>query len=148
WREIQRWMSDCWNRPIWCWRARLLADPSNPLGLDDEDHQALVAFVEENGLEALCKHNWNAKGYAYIDPVKDVTSDKIALAEGLESLRRFSVRRHGVDWPVLMKEIVEDRVLAIRYAHEAAQALNAELKLEGPGIEITWRDRGRNQGTG
>lgn len=140
WREIHRWMADCWHRPIWSWRARLLADESNPLKIDAADHAVLVAFVADNGLEALCNHKWNAKGYDYIEPVKDATADKIQLAEGLTSLRRFSVRRHGVDWPVLMKEIVDDRALAIRYAHEAAQTLNAELKLVGPGIEITWRD--------
>lgn len=135
WREIHRWMSDCWHRPIWSWRARLLAADGNPLGIPDQEHRELQAFVAAQGLELLTKHNWNAKGYEYIEPVKDVTSDKIALAEGLTSLRRFSVKRHGVDWPVLMKEIISDRALAIRTAHEAAQELSNDL-----GIEISWRD--------
>jgi capsid protein len=108
-----------WHAPVYQWKVRQWAS-ENP---------KLAAFVAKDpgNLAKLLKHGWNFTGWENPDPVTDATVNRIEVGEGLTSHRRFSAKRHGVDWEVLQDEIIEDRFGARRKACLKARELNTEF---------------------
>jgi lambda family phage portal protein len=109
WRAIQQDFIDAWRRPMYrAWiETALLA---GALALPSRDPRRYQAV----------KHS--ARGWAWIDPLKEVTAAKIAIAEGLTSRTRVLAEK-GDDFETIMNE----------QAHEAEVAAAKGLKIESAG---------------
>jgi capsid protein len=97
--EILDWFSMQWHRPFWRWKV---------LTWLDQGDAELLRFVNTFGdadeaREKLLNHAWEGRGERYIEPVKDASADAIQLHNSLTSRRRWSRRRHGVDWDTLAR---------------------------------------------
>ena len=91
---------------------------------------------------ALFAHKWNGRGWAYIDPQKDATADKMRLENMLVSPRDLATER-GYDFDEITAETVEDNSKAIGMAQKEAARLSTK---DAP---ISWREvLGRSTPTG
>jgi capsid protein len=57
------------------------------------------------------KHEWIAPGWSWIDPVKEVNANKIALQTGQDTLSRICAER-GLDWKEVMQQMAREAKLA------------------------------------
>jgi hypothetical protein len=79
-------------------------------------------------------HEWTFPSWPYIQPVEDITADMLETRNAQNSSRRVQARR-GRDWDVVSQEIIEDNVLILRQAMEAAAVLQQEFDQT-----IDWRE--------
>lgn len=101
----------------------------------DED-KALRAAAAKMGKDAF-KHIWHPQAWQYIEPVKDAQGDLLQVRNGLVSPRRIQAK-NGRRWDVIARETIEDNMLAITKAKQAAEELNKEF--EGDGQPVHWRE--------
>ncbi len=123
-RDMQTWMVNFHNRPIYMWRMRYLiaTDP-------------FVAAAYAKIGDKIFQHRWNAPSWAYIQPLDDASADLLRVQNGLISPRRLHAER-GRDWEEIYTETVEDNGWAIAAALKRAEELNKEF----PGANIHWRE--------
>jgi lambda family phage portal protein len=57
------------------------------------------------------KHEWIAPGWSWIDPVKEVNANRIALQTGQDTLARICAER-GLDWRDVMNQMAKEQKLA------------------------------------
>ena len=74
-------------------------------------------------LESTLVYKWNVREYKYLDPQKQSSSDKIALANGTTSRRRIAMR-DGNDIDEILDELAEEqqRINEIQGGDNAGQA--------------------------
>lgn len=123
-RQLQRWLVGRYHVPVYMWKVRqwAAADP------------AIARAGRRSGVK-LFGHEWNPPSWAYIEPNKDATADKLRLDNNLTSPRRRAAER-GLDWDDLTTETVEDRAQLIEKAIDRAR----RTKEKYPEAEVTWRD--------
>jgi len=123
-REKQRWLANGVCRPLYLWKLRQWAveDP------------ALSRMLGKNPNSK--RHRWNPATWPYIEPLKDAQADSHRLEKRLTSPRRLQMER-GRDWEEVAAEIVEDNVLAVVMAKEAAKQVNEQIKDDDP---VSWRE--------
>lgn len=63
-----------------------------------------------NNQERYLKHTWNTSGWDWIDPVKEVTANRIALKTNQETMATICARS-GMDW----KEVLGQRAIELAY---------------------------------
>jgi capsid protein len=122
-REIQRDLINQLHRPVWRWRVRTLASKSS----------ALRKMIGNN--PNWLKHEWQRPSFAYIEPEKDAKADDVQQSRFLNSFRRLHGNR-GQEFDEVADEMIGDRTLLVKLAHEA----QAQLREEYPESDVTWRD--------
>lgn len=120
----QKWFTNRFHRPIYEWKIRQFA----------ADDPALRAAMARYGKDYFA-HRWSKPKWPYIDPLKDAAADLMRLRNGMTSPRRYHADQ-GEDWPVMVREIVEDNTLAIMSAKRAAEAINKKY----PDQPVHWRE--------
>jgi capsid protein len=120
-RDMQEIVADSIYTPAYRWQIRRWA-------MHDK---SIARRLEE---PALFRHKFNGPRWAYIEPFKDAQADVLRLAKGLTSIRAWCAERHGMDHKAYLAQVMEDRALYVRHAHEAADKLQTE------GIDVTWRE--------
>ena len=126
-QELQRWLIESFHTPVYRWKVRQWAS-------DDPALRAAIQRAEAaSGVDPF-GHVWHAQEWPYIEPTQDAMGDILIERNLLSSPRRVKARR-GLDYEDVTTEIVDDRALLIRKAHDKAKKLNAEL-----GLELTWQD--------
>lgn len=125
WRRLQSGIKNQFHTPFfkwWVW-TRAAMDPAI----------AVAAAKSTVNLEA---HQWNTPIWSYIEPKADAEGDILRLQNNLTSPRRLHGER-GAPWETIARESVDDYLLAIRYAKQAATKLNAEFPEDTP---VHWRE--------
>lgn len=59
--------------------------------------------------EKYLKHSWNTSGWDWIDPVKEVRANKIAIESNQETLATVCAKS-GMDWKELIKQRAAEAV--------------------------------------
>jgi capsid protein len=124
-QDLQRWMIGVFHAPVYRWKIRQWLQ---------EDPTSLLARAADRGVDVF-RHRWTPPAWEYIEPLKDASADLLQVRNALTSQRRRCARR-GIDWDDLSTEIVEDNVLLVTKAHQAAEKLNNKF----PGLAVSWRE--------
>ena len=98
--------------------------------------EPLLAEAVARGVNVF-RHAWHPPTWPYIEPLKDATADVVRLKSALISPRRRSAER-GIDWNVLVDEIVADNEYAITKARDAARRLNSSAVEDEE--RVHWRE--------
>ena len=94
--------------------------------LEDDDELAdLVLKAKVNPFE----YTFQSPGFPYVDPLKDVMADALAIASNLISPSEAVARQGGV-YSEVIRQKIEDMALAILLAIEAAQEITDKTKVE------------------
>ena len=125
-RVMQSELVETKHKPDYIWKVRqwLAEDPR------------LERLARKEGVN-IFKHRFKAKGYGYIEPVKDATADLIRSANTLTSPRRLSDEK-GEDWDDITTESVEDRAMLIEKAIVKAEEINGKFPNANP--KVSWRE--------
>ena len=123
WRRNQATMIKKYINPIYRWRVRAALNSS----------RAIRAAAARQGAN-LYAANYNPPTWPYIQPLQDAKADELKADKWLNSRRRIQAERGRV-WADLAGEIVDDNVLLIRHAIDAATKINDET-----GAGLTWLD--------
>lgn len=136
WLEIQRWLIQSFHTPVYKWKVRQWEadDPVLRRTIQEQENVRPRA----GGIDAF-GHVWHPAGWPYIEPTQDATGDLIQIRNLLTSPRRLAARR-GIDYEDLLGECIEDRILMIEVAQDAADKLNARNKSREGWTQLTWRD--------
>lgn len=123
--RIQNKIVSQFHIPVWKWLVtRWAAD----MGLD-------ALGMLQSG--ELFRHKWIRPAWRYLDPLKDVQADKLALDNRLKSPSGLAGER-GMDYNDMLAEIIRDNGLAIESAVKMAIKLMDTFKDVDP--PITWQD--------
>lgn len=82
--------------------------------------------------ERYLKHSWNSSGWDWVDPVKEVTANKIALETNQETMATICARS-GVDW----KEVLEQRAMEEAYKKKLETSYGISLQGGGSAADET-----------
>ncbi|MEM6260150.1 MAG: phage portal protein [Planctomycetota bacterium] len=126
-RDNQRWLINRFCRKVWSWKVREFLE--NDLAL----RKAAARLETQNN--DIHRHEWNAPGWKYIQPLQDAQGDALRLEKRLTSPRRIHTDR-GQDYAVIASEIVDDNKLLILKALEARD----EVAEQHPSDTIDWRE--------
>lgn len=121
-REIQSDLVNQFHRPTWKWKVRGWASQS----------PALRKMIGNN--PNWLKHNWKRPSFPYIEPLKDAQADSLQQEKVLNSPRRL-VGNRGYEYPEIVNEWIEDRLMLFTQAHEAAAKLQQQFD-----SDCSWRD--------
>ncbi len=131
WRELQRFFSEHVMQPIFeAWfETAILADALPDVGFDQ---------LEQIGSSAI----WKPRGWAFVDPVKDLQASLGAIDGGL-STRRRELAEQGLELEDVIEELVQEKELI-----EAAglDFINPFSKM--PAVEPTQEGEAPEAGTG
>lgn len=124
-KQMQSWFIGAYHNPITNWQIRrwMKEDP------------IARAIATRRVKTKPFSFKWHPPGFPYVDPQTDITTDVMAFASSQNSMRRIQSAR-GRDWGDVSTEIVDDKVLLIDKAMEAADMLNAKY----PGSDVNWRE--------
>jgi lambda family phage portal protein len=122
-KQIQKWLSECFHTPIYRWKVRQWAarDP------------AIRSRLE--AATSLYSHRWNPPQFPYIEPLVDAQADLLQQRNALNSPRRVQAAR-GREWQEIAKEIVADNSTAITLALAEAAKINTAY----PDAKVHWRE--------
>ncbi len=120
-RELQQNLGSQFHTPVWRWRVRWLLE-------NDEEVYRLAARVGDQ----IYAHELRPIAWPYLDPETDAKAEALQLENILTSPRRLQGNR-GCDWETIVKETIEDKMLLIKAAKNAADRLNQEV-----GLILTW----------
>ena len=101
WRVLQSWWIDAFLWPVyeeWLNMALL----SGAVALDSRDFRRFLSA------------RWVPRGWAWVDPQKDVTATRDAIAAGLTS-RRIALAEQGLDLEDVFEQLAEEDKLAAEY---------------------------------
>lgn len=79
--------------------------------------------------ERYLKHSWNTSGWDWVDPVKEVTANKIALETNQETIATICARS-GMDW----KEVLEQRAIEEAYKKRLEASYGVLLQEGGSAV--------------
>ena len=124
-RDLQDQFMDGFHRHVWRWQvSRFLDDPE------------IGSLAAQDGVDVYSV-DWIAPEWQYLEPLKDVQADILALKSGITSPRRVQSAR-GRRWDEISSEAIEDNSQHIARAIEAAESLNTQFpQLPRP---IDWRE--------
>jgi len=124
-RQLQRWMISSFHSPAYRFKLRqwIESDPT------------IAKMAAKVGPKRNTSHQWHPPSFPYIEPLKDASSDKLQLANSLNSPRRIQAARNR-NWEDVSAEIIQDYASAIEMAVKKADELNKQYK----SAKITWRD--------
>ncbi|MCA9013707.1 MAG: phage portal protein [Planctomycetaceae bacterium] len=125
-RVMQSELVETHHKPHYTWKVRQWLT----------EDKRLQSLAQKEGVN-IFGHRFKAKGYGYIEPVKDATADLIRGANTLTSLRRLSDEK-GEDWDDITTESVEDRALLIEKAIVKAIEINKKFPKLSP--KVSWRE--------
>lgn len=123
-RQSQQRLIRRFHRPVWTWwlAQQLRSDRA-------------LQLAASRGDVNILRHSWTPPSWPYIEPLKDAQADSHRLEHRLTSPRRLHKER-GVDYPELVREIVDDNAAMVAAAMEKA----AELRGRYPDAELDWRE--------
>lgn len=107
--------------------------------LDEVYKEVVIAAVTSNVLdipdfwanqEQYLKHSWTSPGWSWIDPVKEVNANRIAVESGQETLASVCAGR-GDDWQDVLRQRAKE--LAYQKALEAEYGVSFKEKGERKG---------------
>jgi lambda family phage portal protein len=101
WRVLQQWWIDAFLWPVyeeWLNMALL----SGAVALDSRDFRRFLTA------------RWVPRGWAWVDPQKDVTATRDAISAGLTS-RRIALAEQGLDLEDVFEQLAEEERLAEEY---------------------------------
>ena len=118
---VQKSQQEVLHSPMWRWKV--------------------TGWLPELGAAAranrnLFRHTWTPPGWPYVERLKDIQADKLALESMLTSPRRISALR-GKNWGEIVDEAADDWRAAILKADEVAKDI--EETTEGR-VKPTWRE--------
>ena len=117
WRSIQNWLIEALHRPVF---ERWLAENLTSLGLQASD------------FDRASEAHFQARGWQWVDPVKELQSQQMAYAMGIESLSGIAAQ-FGKD----LEEVFDQR----QKESELAESYGVEINLlnftEEPPVENT-----------
>lgn len=103
WRSLQCWFADAFLSPLYAeWLKAAWAAGALSLRMVPSAYMA---------------HRWQPRGWAWVDPVKDVESSALAIAYGLTTRGRV-VAEQGEDYEALLAEAERERDLEALYGAE------------------------------
>lgn len=123
-KQIQKWLAECFHTPIYRWKVRQWA----------QKDPALMSRLDSGGVR-LFGHRWNPPAFAYLEPLTDASADLLQQRNALNSARRIHAAR-GREWKVVASEIVADNGMAIVMALEKAKEINTQF----PDSGVHWRE--------
>lgn len=124
WRTLQREFRDCFHERIWQWKV---AQWRNEV--------RFLRGAERRGA-VLGRVNWKLPSWPYIEPNKDVQADIAKISSRMSSPRRVHAER-GCEYQEVLRESIEDNVLAITSAKAAASEINSQYDDGNP---VSWLD--------
>lgn len=111
WQLLQQWTIDSLCQPVYAaWLGNAILAGSLNL-----DPQGIPQY--KDGAE------WHARGWDWVDPLKDVSADVLAIDNGMTTLTRVLAKR-GLDF----EEIVNERKRELDRIKELGLTLGADLK--------------------
>ena len=123
WTEIQSSLISAFHSKVWAWKANEW--------MQTEPYLARAA----GRLQNYSKATWNPPTWPYIEPMKDAQADAFIVQHRLNSPRRIYMAR-GMDYDVVLPEIISDNTDAIIQAKIAARNINAGYD----GSPVDWRE--------
>lgn len=115
WRCLQRWWIDRFQRPVYEeWLAASLL--AGGLVLDSRDFRK---FLEAR---------WTPRGWAWVDPEKDINASVIAITNGLASRTEVLAER-GADYEEVLEQLKHEKELA----EEAGLEFTGQAQPQSPG---------------
>lgn len=117
---------------------RRLHDPLYKLKLTQfmAEDPALRKTATKLGKDAF-SHIWTPQAFEYIDPQVEAQADIMQVRSGLTSPRRIQAK-NGRRHDIVLQETLEDNMLAITKAKDAAQKINEEYPDDG--TPVHWRE--------
>jgi hypothetical protein len=103
------------RKPAYDWKRRQWTTPGA------EQFDPAIARAAERSDINLDSYRFRPRGWPYVKPLEDVTSDKIAVDSRIRSLRRV-LAKYGIDLGDHIREVVDGE---IRFAEAAAVAAKA-----------------------
>lgn len=98
WKSLQQWWIDVFRGPIYrTWLGTALL--TGALRLDSRDPRRYLAT------------EWTPRGWAWVDPLKDVQAAKEAIKNGLGS-RRLFLAEQGLSFEDVLEQLAEEGALA------------------------------------
>ena len=137
WQEIQKWFVGSFHTPVYLWKVRQWAADDPVLRKTIQEQSGRRRF-KPGGVDAF-GHVWRTAGWPYIEPTQDAMGDLIQTRNLLTSPRRAAARR-GIDYEDLTTECIDDRILLINMAQDAADKLNSRNADRDGWVPVTWRD--------
>lgn len=98
-----------------------------------------------NNKSRYLKHEWIAPGWSWIDPMKEVSANKVALETGQDTLAKICAER-GLDW----REVLKQRAKEIKMSQSLGIDITGGEKKNGKtqgGDTAAQDDTGTNQGS-
>ena len=122
WRTLQSWLIECFYEPVYAaWLEPAIMSGALPLPF--------------SRLDKFRAAEWQARGWQWVDPLKEVNANKIAVEQGFKS-RRQVVGDTGKDFEAVIDEIAADQALAeskgVTFG-EAAEATQGESNADPQG---------------
>lgn len=123
-KNIRRWMISKFYRPVYMWQVRrwIAEDPA-------------IRRAAGRDSVRVFSHEWSPPFWAYIEPLKDATGDRVSVEAGLNS-RRGVLTRRGLDIEKIQKEMVDDAGDLVILAIEKAKEINTK----NPEAGVEWRE--------
>lgn len=110
WRVLQKWLIENLHEeiyPVWLENALL----SGQLNLSGREFSQIT------------QPKWTPRGFAWVDPLKDMAANETALKLGLTSWSKLA-QEQGDDFEEILKQRQHDRELAARYGDDLTTLFN------------------------
>lgn len=146
WKDLQRMLCSRLHKPVWAWKVNEWAQRNK-----------YIARGLSRGAVAS-KVTWRLPAWPYIEPMKDAQADDYVVTTLQDSRRRVMAKR-GLQYEVVLPEIVADNTLAIVQAKQAAASINEQFPADDPvkwqevlslplpkNISIAWSEADQNTG--
>lgn len=146
WKDLQRMLCGRLHKPVWAWKVNEWAQRNR-----------LIARGIERGANPSSV-TWRLPAWPYIEPMKDAQADDYVVTTLQDSRRRVMAKR-GLQYEVVLPEIVADNTMAIVQAKQAAAQINAQFPTDDPvkwqevlslplpkNISIAWSDSDQSTG--
>lgn len=116
WRKLQQWWIVTFLRPVYvAWLEMALL--TGQLALDSRDFRRYAA------------HRWVPRGWAWVDPLKDVQAARLAISDGMGSRSDF-LAEQGKDLEETLEQLAAEQKLIESYGLKLAAP--AEVKDDSP----------------
>lgn len=140
---LHQWWTPQWHKPVYEHVLRRVATEAMRPGakLDTELKREIKQYFDEGGtIAGFLACEWSYPEYEYIEPVKDITAEVLARAEGSDTDEEWCSQKKGRSWTEFAPEMVSGRRFGIRLAIAAKYEMVAELESQFPGNEAVIKE--------
>lgn len=133
---LHQWWTPQWHKPVYEHVMRRVAQEAIQWRVKTPLHDAIRAFFKSGGtVEKFLCCTWTCPEYEYIEPVKDITAEALARAEGSDTDEEWATQKKGKSWDEFSTEFVGGRKLGILKAlHAMAEVLADSIVTSNPAV--------------